>query len=204
MRKGDGSMESQNVKRKAWIRFLLVLLFCSTITILFIGTAYARFEESISQEMKFSYHAKTDQLYIRVIENSESATAAEKKEDLQVIEFLLSNGEDEKNYCDYDQVATLLLFATLGLENPEDLKITLNDGADAYTAKCQPVTENSVYYSMYGPGWIYQFYNSAGEELNWHFSGTNYIERKMFIMIEGTSNLPVNLNLIVNGKPGIV
>ena len=57
-------MGSQMEKRKAWMRFLSVLLFCSSILVLIFGSAYARFEENTSKELKFTYQAGSEQIYI--------------------------------------------------------------------------------------------------------------------------------------------
>ncbi|MBO5159526.1 MAG: hypothetical protein J6B94_08045 [Lachnospiraceae bacterium] len=189
-------------KRKAWMRFLTVLLFCSTLLILIFGTAYARYEENISKELNFTYQAKSDQIYITTVESSEAALAAVTGENTQVIEFVLSNGTKEEEHCTYDQIASLAMFATAGMGNTENYVITLHDGGNSYTAKCQEVLKGSAFYEMYGPGWVYRFCNDAEEEVTWQFSGTNYIQRQMFITVEGTSELPAALNLIASARPG--
>lgn len=195
-------MELFTKKKKAWLRFLTVLLFCSTLLILIFGTAYARYEENVSKELKFTYQAQSEQIYITTVESSEAALAAAAGENTQVIEFVLSNGTNEEKHCTYDQIASLAMFATSGIENPENFVITLHDGGISYTAKCQETLKGSAFYEMYGPGWVYRFYNDAGEEVTWHFSGMHLIQRHMFITVEGTSELPAALNLIANARPG--
>lgn len=197
-------MESQSVKRKAWIRFLTVLLFCSSMLILIFGTAYARFEENAKKELQFTYQAGSEQIYITTIESSKEALSAATAENTQVVEFVLSNGTEKEEHCTYDQIATLAMFATVGVENPENFVITLHDGGNTYTGSCSEVIKDSTMYAMYGPGWIYRFYNEAGEEVSWMFSGTQLINRQMFITIEGTSALPAALNLIASASPGEV
>ena len=195
-------MGSQSGKRKAWMRFLTVLLFCSSMLILIFGTAYARFEENARKELQFTYQAESEQIYITTVESNHENLSAAISENTQVVEFVLSNGTEKDQHCTYDQIATLEIFATVGVENPQNIMVTLYDGGNTYTGSCSEVVKDSTMYAMYGPGWIYRFYNEAGEEVNWMFSGTQLINRQMFITIEGTSNLPAALNLIASARPG--
>ena len=116
--------------------------------------------------------------------------------------FALTNGTDDNDYCEYDQKATLSMVATLGLGNPNDFIVTLVDGGASYTAICTEVLEGTEVYNTYGPGWVYHFYDSTGAEVEWQFPGTQYIERKMEIIVIGASEMPAVLNLIVQAKPG--
>ena len=212
-------MNMQN-RRTAWLQFSMALLLCVALMTAALGTTYARYKMDSSRAFKMTYEAKTDQVYIRAVENidtvdaedvdtenvsaengdAENASTEATKENFEM-EFVLSNGTARDSYCTYDQTATLSMFATLGLEEPENYTITLTDGWTVYEAECRKVAEGTVWYSLYGPGWIYSFYNEAGEEISWHLSGTRFIEKKMVITIEGESELPAALSLIASAKP---
>lgn len=212
--------------KTAWLQCSAVLLICMAFLTAAVGTAYARFRMDSSKTLQLTYESEADQVYIRAVEkvdtvsqalevqNTESqdtedrngesteTSEAEKEADSFRMEFVLSNGTAEDSYCKNDQTVTLLLFATIGLENPENFTITLTDDWTVYEASCRQAVEGSAWYSLYGPGWIYSFCNEAGEEITWHLSGTRFIEKKMVITIEGESELPAALNLIANARPG--
>jgi hypothetical protein len=135
-------------------------------------------------------------------ENVSEETANNFVENVYSAHFVLANGTDLKDYCEYDQKATLSMVATVGLGNPNDFIVMLIDGGSSYTAICTEVLEGTEVYNTYGPGWVYQFYDSTGEEVEWQFPGTQYIERKMEIVVIGASEMPAVLNLIVQAKPG--
>lgn len=206
-------MKVQNRKTNAWLRFFAALLLCGVFITLGFGTALARFEKSQSEEVVLEYKAKTDQVYIRSIEEpvSEDETDTEitgdselEEENVYEMYFELSNGISSEDYCTYDQIAALSLFATVGLKNPENYTITLTGSGLTYTASCFEVVEGTTLYSLYGPGWVYRFYNKAGEELTWELSGSQFINRQMKLTVTGTSELPAALSLIASAKPGKV
>lgn len=197
-------MGTQTEKRKAWMRFLTVLLLCSTMLVITFGTAYARYEKSAEQELALSFEGQENQMYITLAEAGEASLLAAEDVNTQVVEFVLSNGTSAEDYCTYDQMASLAVFATIGVENPENLMMTLYDGGAGYMASCSEISEGSAYYNMYGPGWIYRFYTEAGEEVSWHFPGIQRISRQMYITITGTSELPANLSFITSAKPGTI
>lgn len=197
-------MEIQNKKTNAWLRFVGTLLLCGVFMTLGLGTALARYEESQSKEVVLEYKAKTDQVYIRSIEELDSEgteDAVTEEENVYVMNFELSNGTSAEEYCSYDQIAALSLFATVGLENPENYTLTLTDSGLTYSASCFEVVEGTTLYSLYGPGWVYRFYNAAGEELTWTLPGGQLINRQMTLTVTGTSELPVALSLIASAKP---
>lgn len=203
------SMKRQRSKI-ASLQCSMALLLCMALMTAALGVTYARYKMDNSQTFKLIYEAQADQVYIRAVESStdadietadaENASTEETKENYEM-EFVLSNGTTAESYCTYDQTASISLFATLGLEKPENFTITLTDGWTVYETVCQKVAEGTVWYSLYGPGWIYHFYNEAGEEISWHLSGTRFIEKKLVLTIEGKSELPAALSLIASARP---
>lgn len=195
-------MGVENRKRKAWLNFLTALLLCGALLILLLGTTFARYEAGKSAKLTMTYGTEAAQVYINEIETEETEDLAG-AQDVYVKDLLLSNGTEEE-HCSYDQIATLSLFMTVGAENPENFTITLTDGGINYEAVCQEVSEGTTMYEMHGPGWMYRFYNEAGEEVSWFLSGTESINRQMKITIEGTSTLPTALLFIASARPGNV
>lgn len=210
-------MKVQNRKSKTKLNILAAFLLCGIFLAITIGSAYAHYETSVLKQFELQYKAEKGQIYIRSADPAEIEMDAEDDENTQSTEgeaadsffknaysanFVLANGTDYDDYCEYDQKATLSMVATIGLGNPNDFIITLVDGGATYTAICTEVLEGTERYNTYGPGWVYHFYDSTGEEVEWQFPGTQYIERKMEILVIGASEMPAALNLIVQAKPG--
>lgn len=215
-------MKVQNRKSKTKLNILAAFLLCGIFLAVTFGSAYAHYETSIPKEFELQYKAETGQMYIRSIDSAETEKVEEDDENSEITEdddvtedvannvfenaysahFVLANGNGYDDYCEYDQKATLSMVATIGLGNPNDYIVMLVDGGISYTAICTEVQEGTERYNVYGPGWVYRFYNSVGEEVEWQFPGTQYIERKMEIIVIGASEMPVALNLIVKAKPG--
>lgn len=214
-------MRVQDKKKQAWLRFLTTFLLCIAFISLTFGITYSRYEASLSKTFALQYEAQSGHIYIRSVEKNDSEipenqsvvgeTAATEEiensesndvlENAYAVEFIISNGSDKENYCTYDQEATLSLFATIGLGNPENFIITLADGNTTYLASCSEVVKGTELYTTYGPGWMYHFYDAEGNEITWAFPGTQLIERQMKIIILGSSEMPAAMNLIVGAQP---
>lgn len=74
-------MEILNPKRKAWLRFAVVLLFAGVLITLLLGTAYARYEAHKSQEFAMTYEGSGSQVYLRFLVTQEEATSEELEEE---------------------------------------------------------------------------------------------------------------------------
>lgn len=198
-------MRFQNRKLQAWLRFFASFLLCVLFCGLIFGTTYARYENSLSEPFTLQYEGQSGQIYIRSVQNNETAADEELQkenvEDVYEIDFILSNGADSKKYCTYDQTVTLSLFATVGLGDPEKFIITIVDGNTTYLAKCSEVVKGNDLYTTYGPGWMYHFYDTMGNEVQWQFPGTLFIERQMKLIIVGASEMPASMNLIAGVQP---
>lgn len=209
-------MRVQNRKVQAWLRFFAAFLLCGLLLGLIFAGTFARYEYSLFKSFEFQYEAQNGQIYIRSVENEktevtddvipddesmEGEVSGEILEDANVVDFIIANGSNEENYCIYDQEATLSLFATIGLENPENFIITLVDGNTTYLASCSEVVRGTDLYTTYGPGWIYHFYDSEGNEIKWLFPGTQIIERRMKLIVVGANDMPATLHLIAGAQP---
>ena len=186
---GEGSMKMQ-YRHRAWLQFAVAILLGLGIPATVLGTTYARYQIGSCKTLQLQYANGAHQVYVRELKNVD-----------YTMEFMLSNGTAEDSFCPYDQRITLSLFATLGLDKPENVTITLTDGWSVYTAECRKVAEGTAWYTRYGPGWVYSFYNEAGEEISWHLTGTRWIEKKMTITVKGESEMPAALSLIANVVP---
>ena len=80
----------------------------------------------------------------------------------------------------------------------------LNDGQNNYTASPFAIIEGMVDYETYGPGWMYRFYNEAGEELSWPFVGGILQTREFTLTVTGQSEAVAALRLNAYASPGII
>lgn len=189
-------MVLKNIKRKTWIQFLSAIAVCGILLSAVLGSAYARYENTTSQAVRMQYKNANGHIYIRNVENDET----DRKQDGGFTrEFVLSNGTKEE-YSPYDQLASISIVATIGIGNPEECTMTLVDGTISYQAVYSEILEGTKLYSEYGPGWVYHFYDEAGEEIAWQFSGKSWMERPMRIVVNGESHAPAVINLIVETK----
>lgn len=120
------------------------------------------------------------------------------------LNFLISNRRAAKDHCAVDQNASLALFATVGVQLAEDLTIVLTDGQSTYTAIPTPIQEGMMWYEAYGPGWLYRFYNTAGEELSWSLPGSVFALKELSLTVTGQSEKVAALRLVAFAKPGLV
>ena len=189
-------MVLKNIKRKTWIQFLSAIAVCGILLSAVISSAYARYENNISQAVRMQYKNANGHIYFRNVENDET----DRKQDGGFTsEFILSNGTKEE-YSPYDQLASISIVATIGIGNPEECTMTLIDGTISYQAVYSEIMEGTKLHSEYGPGWVYHFYDETGEEIAWRFSGKCWMERPMKIVVNGASQAPAVINLIVETK----
>ena len=188
----------KNIKRKTWIQFLSAVALCGILLSAVLGSAYARYENTTSQSITMKYEDERGHIYIRNVETAKTET---EWNGLFTTEFVLANGTDEEDYLPYDQAASLSIVATVGLGNPVECVLTLVDGTVSYQASYEEVLAGTKLYSEYGPGWVYHFYDENGKEIEWQFSGKKYMERQMKVVVNGVSQAPAALNLIVDTKP---
>lgn len=194
------------VVRKLRLSLLFTGLFIVTL-VLSVGTTQAHYEAVNVNELNMRYRDRSGRIYLRSAKTDENGAVIVGedgilnlletwqpkvdenglvKEDTWQLDFLLTNGTTLKEYCTYDQKATLFLVATEGLKDPNNLVITLTDGNLEYTAKAEAIGKDSVQQRVYGPGWIYRFYNTAGQELNWDYEGGQLICRKLSLTVVNT------------------
>lgn len=171
------------------------------------GAAWARYEQSHHAEITFAYQAGEGQIYLEKLEKpavvQEGETQAETEPTgIYQQEFELSNGIQEQEAYPYDQDVRLTVFATEGLQDPQNCEVTLQEGGLSYIGKASQIAEGTLFYEQYGAGWLYRFYNEAGEELSWHLPGGMLVHRKMALTVNGSSELPAAMRLIADAKPG--
>ena len=206
---------------------LIVLLFLVTVG---VSTTQARYEETIQAELTLQYQNEEGLVYLLSSEkdaNGEYVTdtdgnfssprswdvleeaGADGKSDtgaasVYQLSFLVANGRNKTIPCQRDQRVNIAVVATVGVVKPENLMIVLNDGQSRYTAVPFALSEGMIDYEIYGPGWMYRFYNEAGEELSWPFMGDIFQAREFTLTVTGQSETVAALRLNAYTSLGII
>lgn len=218
-------MSAIKSKTKLWLPLLSVILICVLICVLAVPKSLARYETATEKQTGFKYQAATNKVHLLNGEKdvngsvimaedgsfrSLSTWVANKNDSGQIIEnsyvldFILANGTNKSNACTYDQTAGLIVFASLGLENPENVEIVLNSGNIEYKAVATEVQKGTPIYSKYGPGWTFKFYNASGEELTWHLPGGVLSYKDLRLTVTGAGKEATLLKLIATAGPGSI
>lgn len=208
---------------------LILLLFLVTVG---VSTTQARYEKTMQAELTFQYQNEVGLVYLLssekdangeyvtdtngdfippgswdVLEDGETGTDGGSDTgttSVYQLSFLAANGKNVDIPCEQDQRVNLAVVATVGVVKPENLMIVLTDGQSSYTAIPFAITEGMADYETYGPGWMYRFYNEAGEELSWPLVGGVFQAREFTLTVTGQSETVAALRLNVYTSPGII
>ena len=194
-------MTEKRIKTATKFQILFTVIVLLSTLILVAGTAWARYESKLSLDLEMDVQL-SKQLYLlseklsntgeyELLSDWTSSEAGEYN-----LEFLLANGTEKDNVCAYNQAASIEIVATAGVEKPENIQLVLSVGSNNYTAVATEIEKGTSLFTMYGPGWIYRFYNKAGEELSWKLIGGKFNYQKMRIKVTGSSKYPVGLSLV--------
>lgn len=120
------------------------------------------------------------------------------------LRFSMSNGESAEQYATRNQCVSVELIASLSIEDPEKLAVTLTvTGMDGervqYVGAAQQLTEGSRYYSTYGDGWVYLFYDEEGEEVTLLLEGGELRYTNCVLTVVGNTGSSL-LSLEMSGK----
>lgn len=176
--------------------FFLLAGVVMAVSVLFLGRAYARYQESQSCQLELQGNADKAKIYFRTTEEGSYAEAGtwEKVSDEAGgydMDFLLSNASGKDAYGFRTRNVTLQIVASAAdLEQQEaETEITLTAAGQTYRASGEVIAKDSVLWKRYGDGRVYRFYNESGEEVSWTLQGGK------------ESNIPMNLH-VKNGRAG--
>lgn len=207
---------------KAWQLLLLAAIAVLGILFLTIGGTRAHYESKLEREYSLEYQNLTGNIYLLSNERDAEGNFIRDEDgnlgflgswqpmttpygtEVQgtyVLEFLLANGRNPEKPTTKVKEVSLGLFSTVGIESPENLVLTLTDGGNTYEAIPMVIQEDSAWYNTYGPGWLYRFYNKAGEELSWTLENDVFAYREMALTVTGTSQNDAALTLIAFSRP---
>lgn len=209
-------MSKKQVKIKLWLPLMILMIFNMLILIISASTSLARYEASTGKTLTFTYQAVADQIHLLNGEKDVNGSVImaedgsfrnlgtwvlntdEKGQVIDnsyVLDFILANGTNKSNACSYDQYAGLVVFTSLGVENPENIDVVLNSGNLEFKATATEVKEGTAIYSKYGPGWIFTFSNKSNEELVFNLPGgvLSYKDLRLTVTGAGAENASISL-----------
>ena len=85
------------------------------------------------------------------------------------LRFSVSNGQSAENFAERDQNFSVELVASLSIEDPEKLEVTLSVPDETgewieYKGTAEELVEGTRYHTVYGDGWVYRFTDEEGNE----------------------------------------
>ena len=153
---------------------VLLLLCCMTVA---VGATFARYHNGEKGSLIFKPEHNLE-VCLGYMKNDSFICAQNEwvrsAEQLQLA-FAISNGSSKKEFADANQVVSFRVIASLGVVNAEgEIPVSLKVEGNTYTATVQPIAENSLLYTQFGDGWILQFCDAEGNELQWELAGGQF------------------------------
>lgn len=176
------------------LSMFLILGLCTTV----LGTAYGRYQQSISKEIAFTVNGAAEFSIITGIwedkvleESNEKDTLSESKQieikdEVKVPKRLeVSVSEIRDQECAF----RIRLISTLGLgldKAKVSLVVTNTNGVErTYQSQMEVIEKETKTYQEMGPGYEYYFVDNEGEELIWPLNGDAMPQQKFWLEIEG-------------------
>lgn len=196
-----------------WIRLALVgtLLLAGAAS---VGASIAHYmnEKNAAYTLRLQKELESGQIHLLSTATNEdaqlqytplSADNWEKGGNGGRLEFLLANGTGvgEGQWCQYDQKVDLSVFVTEGAGIADHMTVSIRSGGNEYVALPQRAEEGSSLYERYGAGWVFRFYDDAGEEVTWPISGRGFFYRTMVLNVFGVPDCSTAISLIAVGQP---
>ena len=169
---------------KARFIYLSVLLITG-ICIAMLGTAWARYQKSMSQDLDFVVRKPgTFQILNTDGRNSTPDNWIQNEDGSITYSFLVTNQEHSQDLNYYLRLATTVALCT------EDVTVSLitenANGKDVtYAGVGEALKEDSVLYQQMGAGNLYRFYDKNGQEIIWMLEGSKDASQVYTIKVQG-------------------
>ena len=194
-------MKRLKYNKAARLNLVLTALLLMLSVCIMIASVYARYETNLD-DSELNMQAASGSVYMYGDDNFAPLNSWTHNDETgeYTVDVVISNAENAERFCVEDQSAYLKIFATLGIEAPENISIKLIADNEEYIAVPAAVEKNTPLHISYGDGWIFRFYNAAGEELKWNLRGNEVSAEKITVVISGNTAEPAALSLILSGN----
>lgn len=98
---------------------------------------------------------------------------------------IVTNGTGT-DYARYDLTISIRLAATEGIQEGNNLTLTLRTAEKTYTAVPSQIGANTAFYEDFGAGWFYRFFDADGTEATWELEGEKLSEFTATLTCGGT------------------
>lgn len=179
-----GAMKREKSNRSCGCFSILTLALTLLALTLMLGTAFARYYAESRVTVEIANAAELEQAYFLSADDSilkDNAWSGE-SEGTYFLRFWLSNAKDPNNYVQKDLHIALRVVSTVS-ESPAEVRL-LSSGGE-YIGKPKPITKGTLFWRQYGDGYLYSFYNEAGEELCWTLKGGELSQTEMCLTVTG-------------------
>jgi hypothetical protein len=162
-----------------------------------VGTGFARFQAEESQPLVFIPSAPGT-VYLGTVATPDEGSVPvfdhqrvnqwERVEGGLQLPFTVANGVSAQSYTKQSQRFTVQLIGSLGLGDPlpkVELQITEQGSRQTYQGIPTGIAKGSALYRTYGEGWVFQFYDEAGEKCAWLLSGECFSTVEMTLKLTG-------------------
>ena len=210
----ENDMGTNGHKKKRNMMQRVIILCLWVCLVLGVGISYARYRTdlmTISYWFKSSY---SDTIVMRGIVTSDSDAKdgiwnlvpdswQNTQWDIAKLDFSVSNGSSDKAYASRDQLVTIQLVASLNIQNPENLRIsivTLDDqGKEViYDGVPAEIRKGSLLHSLYGDGWVYTFVDETENQKDFLLKGNRLSYQNFTVFVEGNVDATL-LSIELNG-----
>lgn len=170
---------------KEYAPFLTLALALLTLT-LTLGTAYARYRAVSVSTLEVANAAEMEQAYLLSADGGflEDDAWSEEGEGVYSLHFRLSNAASPERYVQRDLNIALRVASTVS-DRDGTAVLRLSVGGDEYIGEGKPITKGTVLWRQYGDGFLYRFFNEAGEELCWTLRGGCFSQTEMSLTVSG-------------------
>ena len=157
--------EKRIIKRS--YKILLSVFLCIGVFVLLCGSAYARFRDILEGDITFQ--VQTPEEFEVLAGDWVQIETSDEESICRQMEISVTNLAKEVGFS-----CTIRLAATLGIA-PQEAVVSLmvidDEGNEIrYQAEAAEIEEDSELYQSMGPGYIYQFIDSTGMELDWQIA----------------------------------
>lgn len=174
-------------------RLGLAALLMLVSIVLTVGVAWGRYRTELdpftywfvprNAEAVYLWGGKANDTYTEL---PGSWTVAESE---SILPFLVSNGISSE-FSQTDVRITIQLAATEGILDGKNLTLQLavvdGETEPVYSSRAEQIKEGTTLYDEFGGGWLYRFYDDAGNEMSWTLEGGQLSEFSGELHIAGT------------------
>ncbi len=159
-------------------RNLLPILVAMLLVLSIGGVAYARYVTKINQPVQFQYKL-TPNLMMETAEETDGKPVWKRVGNSVTLPFRVQCAQGDNSYRFY-----LYLVASCYVpesENSIQPTVTLTVGEDQYTGEMEQIQPNTGLYQQVGSGYVFRFYDEAGQEVLWNV-GSIYGSSRSFTL----------------------